>query len=110
MKYVRMNPKIKRKWIEALRSGEYKQCHEQLRTIDNKFCCLGVLCNLHAQEHPSFAKRQKDPQIYDKSLGFPSARVREWAGLALGVSEVLAKKNDSGTSFRKLADYIEKYV
>ena len=45
-----MNPEIKAKWVAALRSGEYKQAKGQLR-IGNSFCCLGVLCNLHAQAH-----------------------------------------------------------
>lgn len=34
-----------RKWIEALRSGEYKQGRNQLRTGDS-FCCLGVACDI----------------------------------------------------------------
>lgn len=32
-------------WIEALRSGEYKQGQGTLY-CHNRFCCLGVLCNL----------------------------------------------------------------
>ena len=34
-------------WISALRSGEYKQGHSTLR-YDDKFCCLGVACDLFA--------------------------------------------------------------
>jgi hypothetical protein len=33
------------KWIKALRSGQYKQCKEQLRN-NNKYCCLGVACDI----------------------------------------------------------------
>ena len=33
-------------WINALRSGDYEQGNNRLRTLDNKFCCLGVLCTL----------------------------------------------------------------
>lgn len=32
-------------WILALRSGKYEQGHYAL-CYDNKFCCLGVLCDL----------------------------------------------------------------
>lgn len=41
-----MKPEIKEKWIEALTSGEYEQGRKALRTPDNKYCCLGVLCDL----------------------------------------------------------------
>lgn len=40
-----MNKEIKQKWVEALRSGEYKQGKGTLRT-NNLFCCLGVLCDI----------------------------------------------------------------
>jgi len=43
-----MNPRIKQRWLDALRSGEYKQTMENLQDM-NGFCCLGVLCDLHAQ-------------------------------------------------------------
>lgn len=48
-----MNSDIKTKWVAALRSGEFKQGREVLRTEKNDFCCLGVLCELFAREHPS---------------------------------------------------------
>ena len=37
---------IKQKWVAALRSGDYKQGRGYLRTIDNEYCSLGVLCDL----------------------------------------------------------------
>lgn len=40
-----------RKWIEALRSGKYKQGKSRLRTDGNddskpEFCCIGVACEI----------------------------------------------------------------
>ena len=44
-----MKPEIKKLWVEALRSGEYTQ--GSMRLFNNEsFCCLGVLCDLHAKE------------------------------------------------------------
>ncbi len=40
-----------RKWVKALRSGEYQQGKDALRKGD-KFCCLGVACDLYAKAHP----------------------------------------------------------
>lgn len=43
-----MDQKIRKQWTAALRSGEYGQAKEVLRVQDN-YCCLGVLCDLHAK-------------------------------------------------------------
>lgn len=40
-----LDPQIKAKWLEALRSGKYEQGEGRLNK-DNQFCCLGVLCDL----------------------------------------------------------------
>jgi hypothetical protein len=37
---------IKIKWIDALRSGKYKQGRHCLRNDNNEYCCLGVLCDI----------------------------------------------------------------
>lgn len=40
-----MDAALKAKWVEALRSGDYRQGEGQLHNNDNDtFCCLGVLC------------------------------------------------------------------
>lgn len=31
------------KWVEALRSGKYKQCRNKLADGEGGFCCLGVI-------------------------------------------------------------------
>lgn len=40
-----MDKKLARKWVDALRSGKYKQGRNSL-VKDGKYCCLGVLCEL----------------------------------------------------------------
>lgn len=41
---MKLPKKIKRKWLKALRSGEYKQARSTLYNPDTAgFCCLGVL-------------------------------------------------------------------
>ena len=37
---------VKTKWLDALRSGKYKQGRGILRRPDGSFCCLGVLCDI----------------------------------------------------------------
>ena len=38
------------KWIAALESDEYTQGTQYLRSKYNKFCCLGVLCDLAVKD------------------------------------------------------------
>ena len=40
-----MNSKIKKRWLTALRSGDYKQSKNSLKSSDG-YCCLGVLCDV----------------------------------------------------------------
>lgn len=37
-----MDPEIKTKWLEALRSGRYKQAQRTLSKDADTYCCLGV--------------------------------------------------------------------
>ena len=117
-----MRKAIAMKWVAALRSGDYKQTNSQLRN-DKGFCCLGVLCNVHAQEHPKIAAKQTDPGMYLESAYTLPTEVMKWAGLSSYIGEKrdykqlaiggdyyhhLAAANDSGISFKRIANWIEK--
>jgi len=67
-----MNPKIKQKWIKALRSGKYKQGIYELQNED-KFCCLGVLCDLYTKGTGKMWKRDAQDVL--------PREVIKWAGL-----------------------------
>lgn len=41
-----MKQLIAKQWVAALRSGKYPQGTNALRTIDDEYCCLGVLCDI----------------------------------------------------------------
>lgn len=104
-----MNLDIKAAWISALRSKQYAQGRKLLRK-DNKFCCLGVLCNLHAQAHPDIAKKQKSAYGYMGAGSMPGLAVVNWAGLSYQEAGKLAELNDGGKSFKEIANYIEKHL
>ena len=75
-----MNRAIALKWARALESGEYRQATGQLRSV-NGFCCLGVLCNLHAQAHPEIAAREHKLDWYlGENTELPEA-VMIWADM-----------------------------
>ena len=116
-----MDKKIAKKWVAALRSGDYKQAKGQLRTSDNSFCCLGVLCNLHAEDHPKIAREQTDPIRYISQKDILPDAVCSWSGMEskagyaynikIGTREytTLAEANDAGATFEQIANWIEKH-
>jgi hypothetical protein len=110
-----MNKTVKNQWIAALKSGEYKQAKGHLRYRDS-FCCLGVLCNLHAQSHPEIAARQTKAGQYMGNSKVLPVEVMDWAGLDSesggylrnGKSTSLVIQNDSGLSFPEIAKIIDE--
>lgn len=108
-----MKRSIARKWAAALSSGEYKQGKGRLRKGD-KFCCLGVLCNLHAQEYPEIAATQKHKSVYLGEKGVLPEEVRDWAGMNsddgyITYGNDLVGMNDlEGKSFAEIAKVIRK--
>lgn len=109
-----MKPEIKKLWLAALRSGEHKQGVGTLKMGDG-FCCLGVLCDLHAQSHPGnrwYPKKTRG-EYYQGETTYPTTEVIKWAGLEkrdpITSKGALSHMNDSGNySFEQIADIIER--
>lgn len=115
-----MNQQIKEKWLEALRSGKYKQGSFRLRKSEgNRFCCLGVLCDLYFEDH--------DEDWVEGVYGWEAneigemyvlpRRVMEWADLddcnpGMYTSFVpISELNDiQEYEFEELADLIEEQL
>ncbi len=99
-----MNKELITEWIEALRSGNYKQGFGQLKNNKDEYCCLGVACELFKAKiggswNPSF-----DGTKFSCTTGMTPL---------VGISHMqqldLVDMNDlSRLSFDKIADYIEK--
>jgi hypothetical protein len=94
-----MKKRIKNKWIKALRGGDYKQTTGALRD-DEGFCCLGVLCNIHAQEHPEVAAKEPWPDEYMGASGLLPLAVAEWAGLNPSVLDSADVPTDVKVTYR----------
>lgn len=107
------------KWVEALRSGEYKQGDTYLKMLD-KYCCLGVLCDVYEKETGNILEKDEGGgyKVYEETLENLS-QVQEWVGLessegAFQARESIPAKaltvlNDdySEWDFDKIADLIE---
>jgi len=96
-----MDANLKAKWIEALRSGKYKQTTHYLKD-DQGFCCLGVLCDIQGADFDAIRTEfgtlslSSSPQKYLGGLGMMAPR--------------LTTLNDDGKSFAEIADYIEMNI
>lgn len=126
-----MKPEVKKMWLEALRSSNYEQGKGTLRQIGrdgnpDRFCCLGVLCDIAVKEGLGVDVRvDEDAGLarYGESQSVLPYDVRKWAGLETsnpGVTlidkfhayfdateEAIALVNDAGASFEEIADMIE---
>jgi hypothetical protein len=101
------------RWVEALRSGRYRQTTGVLRSLGGKFCCLGVAADVLIPE-----PWEHDPA---RTLGYTFegnddphvllAATRGRIGLKREDHDTLAGLNDNrGWSFKQIADWIESNV
>jgi len=108
--YARARKRAKanrRKWLQALRSGKYKQARDTLARDDNgtacapedgtSFCCLGVaalVCGFSDRGQPGSQLLQRSCAVL---------------GLTTGDALRLAERNDDKRQrFKTIADAIEK--
>lgn len=110
-------------WLKALRSGEYKQSKEgALQDSSNRFCCLGVLCDLIAKDGgPQWELIElKSKFIFPSFMeytGFLPKPVSKFMGLSKKYQSVLATMNDmndiktgDGFTFSQIANHIETRI
>ena len=112
-----MNPQIKQKWLNALRSGDYQQTQNRLHD-KNGFCCLGVLCDLYGKENNvewELPGRYDAYAFQDMVTSLPLS-VMEWVGVendnpcVTAGPYTLAELNDTGSTFNEISDLIEEYL
>lgn len=114
--YNKMDPEVKAKWLEALRSGEYEQGSNVLFR-DGCHCCLGVLAeinNVPRETKGSFNETYYNFNGYESVVGVPG----DYCGIDPVISYQLMDMNDGYThdeygnprkySFVEIADFIEK--
>lgn len=103
-----MKPEVKTMFIKALRSGEFKQAKGQLRTNKDGFCCLGLLCNLHAETHPNSQYNRSNPEVYGGKRDKPPKQVLGWAGLnEYDVEDLIMMNDEEEKSFKQIANFVE---
>lgn len=90
----KMDPALKAQWVEALRSGKYKQGPTYFER-GGKYCCLGVLCVI--------AERQTELSPAQDNWPFVEEQLPEGGALA----DLIQMNDDAEKPFPEIADYIE---
>jgi hypothetical protein len=81
---------VKKKWVEALRSGEYAQTRGALFRAEPAgghpagYCCLGVLTDLYCKAK-KFNKAQRDEILQDRPGALLPTEVASWAGFDIDI-------------------------
>lgn len=123
-----------KKWVQALRSGKFKQGKSTLKQFNKKgeprHCCLGVLCELYNQDmkknHKKSLPVKNVKSFYDFEYGYakfgnsseilPNV-VKKWAGMKSAegsftnedsISDSLVDMNDTGKTFKSISNTIEE--
>lgn len=106
-----MDPKLKEKWVKALRSGKYVQGRHFLKNSTNQYCCLGVLADIsgvksECKDDEAGYRFDFDNSENNPFLTFPSREWLERIGLSDEKGKILAQMNDSGKDFQEIANHI----
>ncbi len=106
-----MNKAAKKRWVEALLSGEYKQGYGALLQDDGAFCPLGVLCDIEIdgdwEELPSIPRCATWWAIEGERI-FPPASLLKRLGLPLKIANLVTLQNDGHCfTFPQMAEFIE---
>ena len=95
-----------RMWVKALRSGKYKKGTKALHYPEDKYCCLGVACDV-------YLKRGHRLRADWGGHGHLPLEVKYWYGLedydpALGGVPATVMNDQHRRTFKFIADRIEK--
>lgn len=119
-----MNKDKIRLWVDALRSGQYKQTDGGLRRTVNdekRYCCLGVACDVAIKDGLDLKVREFGGSLYDEfgedeDGGHLPIEVQQWLGVTTAspkvvfsgeVRELAVLNDDFKLDFNEIADLIE---
>lgn len=119
-----MNQDLKEKWIKALRSGDYKQGKGYLNQNNEKYCCLGVLCNVYGIEWKEIQRVSgfiisgifglNDPdELNNLNISRVPLNISNEIGLTDWAQDTLINMNDrinDNLDFTQIADWIEEHL
>lgn len=103
-------------WVDALRSGDYSQGTENLRSVEGRYCCLGVKAALDKKlkighNRKGYVIQNGEDYNYYKFcdlLDRKGSPINQAEHLRKSWGFSLSQMNDVNLSFTEIADKIEK--
>ena len=110
---------LQTKWLAALRSGQYKQGKQTLRSDDNKFCCLGVALDIYDNSRwgaiPELLSdtvrsyRYTGTKVPEVCYGSMPVELKPLFDLSNATTSILMNMNDlENKTFSEIADFLEE--
>lgn len=92
MENRKFTQEVKDNWLEALKSGNFKQGFTELRTPnENAHCCIGVLGEITEGLHCHYADDKTSPYIFlDDTIGYEKSK-ELWRANDLNYTENLKR-------------------
>ena len=98
-----MNEDVKKLWLEALTSGEYRKARSQLSKGRNLMCCMGVLCDLYEKSGGEGHWEEVMSGLFRTGAYFhrseAPAEVLNWAFLTRADQDMLVTLNDTKSGY-----------
>lgn len=112
--YDKLPPKFKAKWLDALRSGEYKQGRGALKVerfhkttgkaLKPEYCCLGVACKIVGMSDEKINDATEPSDINGDTSKIPYL-LKENNNI---ITKLIDFNDTEKLSFKQIAKYIEK--
>lgn len=110
---LRMDRKIKRRWLKALRSGQYKQTKAALHDRLGRMCCLGVICDVMGApkgQHEGFLLPADDGDGKYLKNTYPTEAISREAGFRqydYNFAGVLDKRQGASVTYNPVVLHIK---
>lgn len=101
-----MNKAVKKRWIKALRSGDYEQGKGVLHRSDGAMCCLGVLYDIEFDGDWELDSLELVWTV-DGRRATMSQEFKDKMGIKVSEEECLIQMNDNNSTFGRIANHIE---
>ena len=118
------NERAVRMWVNALRSGDFKQGRTALRRSvsissrhEHEYCCLGVACEVYRGlsddgDDKWVGDTSDDNFWFQGNSAFMPQIVRQWLGIGRAdwgdlEGQLIAMNDQHGKNFNQIADKIE---
>ena len=103
-----MDGDLRKRWVEALRSGKYEQGQKHLR-CNGRYCCLGVLLDVY--EPDGWKDRNvHEPHDLASDEELSAAALEELRLPSRHHHDLISMNDDAGATFAEIADWIEANI